>query len=94
MMTSTALDHASADLAWHHRKTARTVTAPPHRAAEGCAEPPTDEDRHTRNQSKRITPARTPNLDHDHELSGEKQLPRWIAVTPEAVANGVPRVAC
>src|SRR4029453_12144955 len=44
MMTSTAADHVSADRAWHHLDTARTVTALPHRAAEGCAEPPTDED--------------------------------------------------
>jgi hypothetical protein len=39
MMRSTALDHASSDLAWHHLDTARTATAPPCRAAGGCAEP-------------------------------------------------------
>jgi hypothetical protein len=39
MMPSTAADHASSDRAWHHLDTARTATALPRRAAEGCAEP-------------------------------------------------------
>ena len=54
--------------------TARTVTAPPVRAAGGCAEPPTDED-----SAPATSPSGVPQADaqpnDDHTILGEDGKP-------------------